>query len=288
MSQVKKIIVDSRYFSDNAPAGKGTFELSEIVEVHGSQVLYLESFQCVNSWFTIDDSNCNLYILEEANSGVVTGRIAQIVSAPYDSDSFGQALQDALNNGRSVSGSYSVIRATSNASSVGAVGNAAFRFYTVNLTGGGNFSLPDTQHLRDPTFFLTWLVYGAPMYDRDFLRSSNDLVEFLGAGSGVRSSWTSTYVDLRAKHSICLHSADIGNGTSMGPRGIRTCIAVIPVLSGYGQITYFQGSGNVNDFIEPATKSLKRMSFEIQSVRGDTINMQGGHWIAVFVLGCRP
>ena len=44
MSQVKKIIVDSRYFVNNAPAGKGTFELAEIVEIHGSQVLYLESF----------------------------------------------------------------------------------------------------------------------------------------------------------------------------------------------------------------------------------------------------
>ena len=43
MSQVKKIIVDSRYFVNNAPAGKGTFELAEIVEIHGSQVLYLES-----------------------------------------------------------------------------------------------------------------------------------------------------------------------------------------------------------------------------------------------------
>ena len=40
MSQVKKIIVHSRYFVNNAPAGKGTFELAEIVEIHGSQVLY--------------------------------------------------------------------------------------------------------------------------------------------------------------------------------------------------------------------------------------------------------
>ena len=46
MSQVKEIIVDRRYFVDNAPAGKGTFELAEIIEIHGSQVLYLESFQC--------------------------------------------------------------------------------------------------------------------------------------------------------------------------------------------------------------------------------------------------
>ena len=38
MSTVRKIIIDSRYFLNDAPAGKGTFELSEIVEIHNSQV----------------------------------------------------------------------------------------------------------------------------------------------------------------------------------------------------------------------------------------------------------
>ena len=190
MSQVKKIIVDSRYFVDNASAGKGTFELSEIVEIHGSQVLYLESFQCANSWFTVDESNCNLYIIEQAQAGdFTTPRIAQIQTAPYDSDSFGTALENALNNGKIVSGTYSVSRMTSNASSTSAIGNAAFRYYGVTLNGGGNFSLPDTQHLCDPEFYLTWLVLHGPAYDRDFLRSSNDLVEFLGGGTGVRTSW---------------------------------------------------------------------------------------------------
>ena len=181
-----------------------------------------------------------------------------------------------------------MIRSTSNASWAAAIGNAAFRFYTVSLAGGGNFSLPDMQHLCDPEFYLTWLVSSGPAYDKDQLRSSNDLVEFLGGGTGVRTSWLSTYVDLRAKRSICLHSADIGNGTSLGPRGIRTCIAVIPVVSGYGQMTVFQGNWNPNDDIEPATKSLKRLSFKLLSVRGDVIDMQGGHWIAVFVIGLRP
>ena len=105
MSQVKKIVVDSRYFVNNAPAGKGTFELAEIIEIHGSQVLYLERFQCANSWYTVDDSNCNLYIIEQGNSGRLSPRIAQIQSAPYDSDSFGQALENALNVGKQVSGS---------------------------------------------------------------------------------------------------------------------------------------------------------------------------------------
>ena len=53
-------------------------------------------------------------------------------------------------------------------------------------------------------------------------------------------------------------------------------------------MTVFQGNGNPNDYIEPATKSLKRLSFELQSVRGDVIDVQGGRWIAVFVIGLRP
>ena len=49
MTTVRKIIVDSRYFIEGK-AGKGTFELSEIVDIHPSQVLYLESYQSVNSF----------------------------------------------------------------------------------------------------------------------------------------------------------------------------------------------------------------------------------------------
>ena len=60
MTTVWKVIVDSQYFLDNAPAGQGTFELSEIVDIHPSQVLYLESYQSVNSWYTIDDTNQNI------------------------------------------------------------------------------------------------------------------------------------------------------------------------------------------------------------------------------------
>ena len=74
----------------------------------------------------------------------------------------------------------------------------------------------------------------------------------------------------------------------MGPMGIRTCIAVMPVTQPYGGMTIWQGSGNAHDFIEPATRSLKRMSFEVRSFRNDIINFQGGHWTAVFVIGTRP
>ena len=80
---------------------------------------------------------------------------------------------------------------------------------------------------------------------------------------------------------------DIGNMSSMAPRGTRTCIAVIQVTQGYGGMTVWTGNSNVKDFIEPAIRTLKRLSFELRTARGDLVNLQGGHWTAVFAIGPR-
>ena len=45
---IKKIIVDSRYFISR-DAGSGVFELPEVVEIHGTQVLYLEQVSTINT-----------------------------------------------------------------------------------------------------------------------------------------------------------------------------------------------------------------------------------------------
>ena len=94
---------------------------------------------------------------------------------------------------------------------------------------------------------------------------------------------SSTFADMRRVHCIYLHSLDIGNMSSMAPRGIRTCIAVIPVIQGYSGMTTWLGNSNTNDFIEPATRTLKRLSFDLRTARGE-----GGHWTAVFAIGPRP
>jgi len=285
MTTVRKIIVDSRYFIEGT-AGQGTFELSEIVDIHPSQVLYLESFQCVNSWYTIDATNQNIYLIENPSGSTYKGRITQIKINPYDSDSFANAFQDALNANKTVAGNYTVTRSTSN-SSASAIGSASFRFYTVSLAGGGKFSLPNLAHLQDPTYHQKWLELPGQAYDINAIRSSNDLVEFPGEPDPDTTK-TSGYVDLRSKHSLCLHSTTIGNLSSMGPMGIRTCVGLFPVTGPYGSMTVYQGSGNVHDYIEPATRSLKRLSFEVRSFRNDIIDFQGGHWTAVFVIGSRP
>ena len=90
-------------------------------------------------------------------------------------------------------------RSTSNASS-SAIGSAAFRFYTIGLNGGGKFAPPDLALLHDPMYRKKWHSYGGPAYDLKAIRSTNDLVEFQGAPD-PNTTFTSNYVDLRAKHS---------------------------------------------------------------------------------------
>ena len=69
---------------------------------------------------------------------------------------------------------------------------------------------------------------------------------------------------------------------------MRTCIAVMPCTVGYGNIFVYQGSGNPHDYIEPGTKSLKRITLEIRSSSGDLVDFQSGRYIAVFVVRTKP
>ena len=215
-------------------------------------MLYLESFQCANSWFTVDESNCNLYIIEQAQAGddFTSPPIAQIQTAPYDSDSFGQALENALNNGKIVSGTYSVSRMTSNASSAAAIGNAAFRFYGVTLTGGGNFSLPDMQHLCDPEFYLTWLVSSGLAYDKDQLRPP--------------TTWSSSSVP----------------GQESGRTGRR-------LTSTFGPNARYASTARTSGTALAWARAESGPASPSSRSSADTDDMQGGHWIAVFVLGQR-
>ena len=102
---VRKIIVDSGAFLNNAPAESGTFELPEIIELYGNEALYLQSFHCVASWLSIDATNDTMYLIE---NGVTTvARAVKLPHAAYDADSLATQLQTALNGaGKVTPGQY--------------------------------------------------------------------------------------------------------------------------------------------------------------------------------------
>ena len=60
---IRKIIVDSRYFI-SGDSSSGVYELPKVVEIHGTQVLYLEQMSLSNTWFSVDDTNNQWYLVE--------------------------------------------------------------------------------------------------------------------------------------------------------------------------------------------------------------------------------
>ena len=315
MESVRKIIVDSRYFVAG-DASSGVYELPEIVEIYGTQALYLEQMSLMNTWFSIDDTNNQFYVIEweygaqgQTISNKFQPRIITIPAAPYDINSFAAVLQAQLNGpDKFIKGQYVVSR-TSTDPTTGVTSVALAQNFSILITNSPHgvnelfFPVPE-KYLRDPSWYQNYWEYwldqnppNKPTYSVENPRSICNVLEFPwkhdtwgepAPPANFGTVMSSSFVDLRRAHAIYLHSLDIGNMSSMAPRGIRTCIAVIPVTQGYGGITVWLGNWNVNDFMEPATRTLKRLSFEIKTARGDPINLQGGHWTAVFAIGPRP
>ena len=88
------------------------------MEIHGTQVLYLEQMSLMNTWSSVDDTN-NQFFLCEWTYGIsgkdifitFQPRIITMPIAPYDINSFATQLQTLLNGpDKSFKSTYSVSR----------------------------------------------------------------------------------------------------------------------------------------------------------------------------------
>ena len=116
-SSARKIIVDSRYFLNNAPAQSGTFELPDTITLYDQDVLCLQQLHCMVRWWTIDDSNDTIYLIEQqaVGAGIKAARIVKLVHGPYDIDSLASQLATQLSDSSktTVRGDYQIKKTTS-------------------------------------------------------------------------------------------------------------------------------------------------------------------------------
>ncbi len=233
------------------------------------------------SWNTVSESNQKLY-LSESGSGVSL-RVAQLPPASHDSESLRIAIQDALNTGKPAGiGTYSVTRTSSaGATSSASLGSAAFRFYSIALSSGTFSVIPDAL-LETPAWQSgVWRAGGGPEYDISAVRSTNELFKFTD-GVEFKASHVSSFVDLRSKHSIFLHSS-LGNSDSMSVSGLRSILGKNPVDSPYGSVIHYQHSAAPNDTTSVGPTFMQRPRFYLRDARNQRINLLGGHWSATII-----
>ena len=168
---IRKIIVDCRYFI-SGDAGSGIYELPEVVEIHGTQMLHLEQFSTINSWLSVDETNNQFYLVEWTygveNSqvfNIVRPRVLMLPIVAYDANSLVSQLETLLNGvDKMVISTYQVTRSL-NDPDIQATSKSLLSNFTITLVPpagglphGANhlvketfFPVPD-MYLRDPTW----------------------------------------------------------------------------------------------------------------------------------------
>ena len=260
---ISRVYVDSRFA---LPSGE--FEIpGEEVQLGQDARCWLGEVSCVNSWDTIDDTNCLFYMRERASTSVAVDRIIALTKGPADVDSLALDLQTKLNgSGKSTGiGTYSVTRASTGSGASGSVNRA----YQVTLTGGGSFLIFDDSTIE---------YYSGV----DDAQSTNKLFQF-PSGEVFATSHTSTFVDIRRVHSIYIHALGFGGYNCVGPRGERTILAKIPVTAAYGSLLVWTGSHGDHDYIECGVRSIKTLKLELRDARGNLLDLKGTSWSATLI-----
>jgi hypothetical protein len=277
---VRKIFIDSRFLV-SGDSSRFRYELPEVVELPPDTVAFVTEFTTCASWDTVSpDRNDILYVVEQASS-TFKARAVTVAAGAYDSETLRVALESALNGAtKMVDGFYSVSRASSAGTSGTTSIGAAYRYYTVTLTGGGLCFFPPDKWLRENP--VVWVQYGGGLYDRENPRSTNELFQF--PKMGFATFHTSSFLDLRSIHTLFCHSPSFGNYSCLAPRGVRTAICKVPCTGAYGSVLTYEHSGSQYDYIDVGTTTLKMLTFELKDARGNLVDLRGGHWSMTLVL----
>ena len=148
-----------------------------------------------------------MYVLGTSEN-FYNARTVMIPTGACDSESRRVAVENALNgSGRLITGSYAVARASSAGTTSTASLGAAFRYFTITITGGGTCFFPQDTWLK--TNIPTWTANGGQALDPKNLRSTNELFSF--PRPNFLANHTSSFIELRSVHTLFIHSPSFGN-----------------------------------------------------------------------------
>jgi hypothetical protein len=277
MLLTRRIYVDSRHASGDSK--NFLFALPEQVQLPRDTVCYIENVNFPHSFFSCDETNQNLYLIE--NSAGWHGRMIPIPISSYDAITLRAAVELALNQaqdapgrvGKVVAGTYSVVY------------DAPKNRYGITLTGGGTFRYMSAAIMN--TYDGASDYSAANGIKSHPLASCDDLLGLTKlSASSQGTSLTTGHIDVRNYHNLYLHSSTLTGYHSMGPMGVRSVLARIPVHTEYGQLISKQHSALIHDYVDCGALSLRTLQFSLRDGNNREVDLRGGN-ISFTLLFCQ-
>ena len=115
-------------------------------------------------------------------------------------------------------------------------------------------------------------------YDKNNLASANDLIGNISINTTTHAN-NAAYekpLNLNPIRNIYIHSPNLGNFNTYGPRGENTIIKKVPVSNNFGEMIFDQFMAS-NDSLDCSRQTLKTLEFRLTDVNGIEIPFNGSY-----------
>ena len=259
MLPIKKVYVDSKYKTKDSKSDSNfKFELPSTCLMPHNTVFYVDDVCIPHSWTTINENNDKLYLRTVDANNVTTDYLLTIPKQVYNGTTFNSRMSALIQS----------------ATSISPTANYDANTHKIKMyIGSLNFQFLTDEELKHSS--INWT---GTAYDTNNPVSANELISNTATHSTVHNnnSQFEKALNLNPIRNIYIHSPNLGNFNTYGPRGENTIIKKVPVSNNFGEMIFDQFMAS-NDSLDCSRQTLKTLEFRLTDVNGIEIPFNGSY-----------
>ena len=266
MLPVKKIYVDSKYKTpDSKSDANFKFQLPQTCYMPDDTKFFISDVAIPHTWYTVNDFNYKLYLRTFDAVGTQNDYIITLTKGTYNGTTFKNQLQVKIQLATGTLPTMNFDPTTNQLSCY--IGSLEFQFLT-------DYELQDPATLTAGNF-----AWNGPAYDKSNLQSANNIISNTTDYSTayVQSNPMYKQLNLHAIRNVYIHSPNLGNFNTLGPRGESTVIKKVPVNNNYSEMIFSDYNAGQMDALDCSKQTLRQLHFIITNVDGIEIPFHGNH-----------
>ena len=286
MLPVKKIYVDSKYkVADGDPRTSDSnfkFQLQQTCYMPENTKFFISDVCIPHTWETVNDFNSKLYlrtfVVHGQNAGLQRDYVITLDKKSYIGNTFAAMLKSKIQTETGETGIHCAFNNTTNKLSL----------YIGSPNGTEYWDLQchflTDKELRNPDHFtgFAWAPANPNhTYDINNLKSANTLISNT-SGEIFTDPFTfaepfNNHLNLQPIRNIYIHSPNLGNFQTLGPRGEQTIIKKVPVSSNQGEMIFQDYTPGAVDMLDCSNQTLRQLEFRLTNVDGIEIPLNSNH-----------
>ena len=271
MLPVKKIYVDSKYkTADSKSDANFKFQLPQTCHMPDDTKFFISDVAIPHTWYTVNDFNCKLYLRTynvdalQGGTGLHNDYVINLTKGTYNGTTFKNQLQVKIQLATGTLPTMNFDPTTNQLSCY--IGSLYFQFLT-------DYELQDPATLTKTND--AW--NGVETLNPSNLQSANNIISNTTDYSTAYTQSVPMYkqLNLHAIRNVYIHSPNLGNFNTLGPRGESTVIKKVPVNNNYSEMIFSDYNAGEMDALDCSKQTLRQLEFRLTNVDGIEIPFNG-------------